>query len=32
MTFGLTLVAVSMGIRLWWTSRNEKLVARLASG
>ena len=30
MTFGLMLVAVSMGARLWWTSRDEKLVARLA--
>ena len=30
MTFGLTLVAVSLGVRLWWTSRDEKLAARLA--
>jgi MATE family multidrug resistance protein len=30
MTFGLTLVAVSLGVRLRWTSRDEKLVSRLA--
>ncbi len=30
MTFGLMLVAVSVGARLWWTSRDEKLVAHLA--
>ena len=30
MTVGLTLVAVSLGIRLWWLSRNEELVVRLA--
>ena len=30
MTFGLMLVAVSVGVRLWLTSRDEKLVARLA--
>jgi MATE family multidrug resistance protein len=30
MTFGLMLVAVSVGARLWWTSRDEKLVMRLA--
>jgi MATE family multidrug resistance protein len=30
MTVGLTLVSVSLGIRLWWLSRDERLVARLA--
>ncbi|MBW2275582.1 MAG: MATE family efflux transporter [Deltaproteobacteria bacterium] len=30
MTLGLALVALSMGARLWWTSRDEKLVVRLA--
>jgi MATE family multidrug resistance protein len=30
MTFGLVLVAVSLGIRLWRTSRDQKLVAHLA--
>jgi MATE family multidrug resistance protein len=32
MTFGLLLVALMVGVRLWRTSRNDSRIARLAAG